>query len=435
MIQSIEVWNFEAHEHSVMDNLSPGLNGVFGDSDVGKTSMVRALKLAAYNEFDPKSVRVGAKNCRVKVTSDRGYVDVTRGTKNEWEVCRNGEAPINFSKIGKKVLPEAAEVLGLRMVELGDQSLPVNIMDQGENHFMLNELGGTDASGSMRAQVIDEISGLSGIEGLINAVSLDRHRAGRQVKEAEDKAQALRDSKHDEQVLQKEEATLQQVQELVRRSDENADTAQALGNLFQGHDDASKQAEEAEILLRELPNTKRLTAIINKAQTLIERRSQLQALQASHVEAIQAVGETQKALSAMPSLDVTRDELQKCDYLVRRAVEAHKYAEALGDAIADLNEAQATLDAMPDIDKAYKALQQCEDTVQQAVDARKHAEALGDAMADLDEAQDQLVLCETELSEAQHAHTEALQDIELCPLTGKPVSDWCFEGIELPEKT
>lgn len=384
MIQSIEVWNFEAHEHSVVDDLSAGLNGVFGDSDVGKTSLVRALKLAAYNEFDPASVRVGAKNCRVKVTSERGYVDVTRGKQNEWEVCHNGGSPKYFSKIGKKPLPEAQEVLGLRMVELGDQSLPVNIMDQGENHFMLNELGGSDASGSMRAQVVDEISGLSGIEGLINAVSLDRHRFGRQVKEAEDKAAEIRDSMHDKEALASEEKLLAEAQSLVAQSTEHGQTMEAIGELFEQHHVASGQLEEAAVELKQLPNTKRLRAILREATDVLNRRKALEKLQSEYIKAQADMQEATQALQQMPDLDEVRNNLQSCRVVVERAVEALRQAEALGD-----------------------------------------------AMADSDEAENELQACQAELDQAKHEHVEALRDIELCPLTGKPVSDWCFEGIDM----
>jgi AAA15 family ATPase/GTPase len=67
MLKSIEIWNFESHEHTLIDNLSEGLNLICGESNAGKTSIVRALRLVAYNEFDPDSLRVGAKTCKVRV--------------------------------------------------------------------------------------------------------------------------------------------------------------------------------------------------------------------------------------------------------------------------------------------------------------------------------------------------------------------------------
>lgn len=383
MIQSIEIWDFEAHEHSLVENLSAGLNGVFGDSDVGKTSLARALKLAAYNDFDPASVRVGSKNCRVRVTSDRGYVDVTRGSKNEWEVCRNGESPMHFNKIGKKPLPEAQEILGLRMVNLGDQSLPVNIMDQGEQHFMLNELGGKDSSGSMRAQIVDEISGLSGVEGLINSVSLDRHRFGRQVKEAEEKANEIRDSMHDSDALDAEQNLLEEVKSLVSLHTENTKASELLSELLVQHRSASQQAVEAEAELQQLPNTKRLTAILRKVSKTIDRRKRLEQLHADHCTAQTGV-----------------------------------------------SEAQSKLESVPDVSGVYDSLVSCQATVERAVKARQQAEALGDAMADVDDAETELQRCQAKLDKAKAEHTEALQDIELCPLTGKPVSNWCLEREE-----
>jgi DNA repair exonuclease SbcCD ATPase subunit len=235
MIKKIELWDFECHEHSVLEDFDSGLNLIFGESDSGKTSIVRALRLVAYNDFNPACVRLGAKNCQVRVETEKGWVHVTRGKDNIWRTCRTGETEQEFTKIGKNILPEASKILGLKIVELGDMSLPVNIMDQNEGHFMLNELGGNNASGSMRAQIVDEISGLSGIEGLIKEVSLDRHRFGRTVKENEDRAKELMATMHDQSVLDAEKKILDEVDELMTVKKNNSTTIEQMADLFEEH--------------------------------------------------------------------------------------------------------------------------------------------------------------------------------------------------------
>jgi hypothetical protein len=311
MILRIELWNFESYVHSVFDGLSAGINLIYGESDSGKTAAVRALRLVAYNEFDPASVRIGEKNCQVAVTTERGYVKVTRGKDNIWEVCKNGGKPRYFEKIGKNVLPEVTEVIGMSLVRLGDIDIPANIMDQAEGHFMLNELAGKEASGSVRAQVVDEISGLSGIEGIIKDVSLDRHRFGRDVKEQEDKANDLRSKMHDATVLASEEVLLSEVDALLQLRNEDLVAVEAMAVVLDDFNVASDDVGKMEAELAALPNVKMVSAILNKASKAVERVAAMDALRNDWVKSSEDLLRLKTEQSRIPALDVVASELDK----------------------------------------------------------------------------------------------------------------------------
>ena len=387
MIKKIEVWNFECWKHAVLDNLDKGLNLIYGDSDSGKTSLVRAVKLVAYNDFDPASVRTGCKNCRVKITTDKGYIDVERGTKNIWKVCRTGEAEQVFEKIGKSILPQAAEIMGLHIVELGDMKLPVNIMDQNEGHFMLNELGGDNASGSMRAQIVDEISGLSGIEGLIKEVSLDRHRFGRAMKENEDHALKLRESMHNKGELKAEDDLLSEVEGLLSEREKARESISVMADLFEEHHDMNEEAAKVKAQIDSMPNTKALKTILGQAQEVFDEAEAMLRLHLAHKAAQEAV---------------------------------------------DRN--QAELDALPDLEAASKAINACEMAIRKAKKARKQADELVNAMESMDKTEESLSEAEVELAEAIKERTDALSDIDVCPLSDRPISKGCIENIKYPVK-
>lgn len=192
-IQEIELINFESHKHTVLKDFSRGFNCLAGKSDVGKSSILRAIKLCAYNEFSQEIVRLGAKFCEVKVTTNIGSVHVVRGKgHNKWTIIRNDfPTPIEFDKIGKSEVKEACEVLGIKMIKLGDNDIPVNIMDQLESHFFLSSVGGEKTSGSTRAEIIDEICGLNGVEELVKTISLDQYRLTREITVAEERIKEL----------------------------------------------------------------------------------------------------------------------------------------------------------------------------------------------------------------------------------------------------
>jgi DNA repair exonuclease SbcCD ATPase subunit len=432
MILRIELWDWECFEHCVVDDVHRGLNLIFGESDSGKTSIVRALKLASYNEFDPRSVRTGAKNCRVRVETERGWVDVKRGADNIWETCRRGETPAVFSKIGKNVLPEAAEILGLHIVELGDMRLPVNIMDQGEGHFMLNELGGDSASGSMRAQIVDEISGLSGIEGLIKGVSLDRHRFGRVMKDKEDRAIELRSTMHDPEVLRKEGELLEGVSELLDRHDDCEERIDLLARLFENHHSANEEISRTELELGSMPNTKVLQAILGKAEAAIVRGASMSPVWSSHQEAARQVSEAEETLAEMPDEASAAELLDKAGEALSVARAAESLVSPHRLACEEIDRMTRQLAEMPDVAAVGVAIEDCERALARARTARLRGDELGDALSEMDGAQDALADCEDDLAEAVLERNEALAGVDVCPLTDRPVSKECFKGIKFP---
>ena len=325
MIKRIELWNFESHEHTVLDDISPALNLLCGESNSGKTSIVRALKLAAYNEFDPRSVRVGATKCTVLVETERGTVKVTRGTKdNLWEVTKTGQTTQYFDKVGKNIVPEAEEIIGLKIVTLGDVAVPVNIMDQLESHFMLKGIGDKDASGSMRAQIVDEISGLSGIEGLIKDVSLDHHRFGREVKETEKTMEAVRLQLHPETVLKAEETVL----ETAEKDLKDHDTMLTLADEGDGMVSSAVSVRQNILLLdRDLaaiPDTEAAIKEVLLAETAGSKASSASQLNQDGITVSRGVKDLTLKLAGIPDTKTALGELERARDFERVANDASK---------------------------------------------------------------------------------------------------------------
>lgn len=479
MLQGIEIVNFESHEHTVIEDLSDRLNLIYGESDSGKSAIVRALRLLAYNEFDPASVRIGSKNCIVKGWTEKGYVKVTRGKENLWEVGKAGEKVRYFEKIGNKVLPEVTEVLGLAMVRLGDIDIPANIMDQAEAHFMLNELAGKEASGSIRAQVVDEISGLSGIEGLIKEVSLDRHRAGREVKEQEDKAQELRGKMHAPATLDAEEALLSQVEGLLKVHEDNGLAIEALAAVLAEFQTVSEEMKERDAELRGLPNSRMVSAVIDRAAKAAQKVNLMTALDGEWQ------GERSSCLSLELMVSKIPDTAGAHELLVDAAQKAQR-ANRLSGLLSDIAMVRALLvnnqDEMKkfgDLDAAAKATEDADDALsiagqmrglvgdwEDAVRAfdfsKREAEELPDFMAakaalelakqttgiiaalrdfqaeiqDEHEARECLVreqkLAESSVVAVQKELQELMMSVTVCPLSGEPVSASCFPGMRFP---
>jgi len=430
MILRIELWDFESHEHTVLDGISPAVNLLCGESNSGKTSIVRALKLAAYNEFDPKSVRVGATKCSVQVDTERGRVKVTRGEKhNLWEITKNGQPTQYFDKVGVNIVPEAEEIIGLNIITLGDVQVPVNIMDQLESHFMLAGVGDKKASGSMRAQIVDEISGLSGIEGIIKDVSLDHHRFGREIKEIEMAMEKIRTQIHPEASLNAEEDIL------VRAEKELTDRTAMLGLVTDGNN-LVKDGERvrtgilaAEQGLSAIPDTDTALAEIGKAEDRRKQAASADGLYREGKAASWRLEGIRKTLAGMPDFEAARGFLDASERAGRKLVgavsllgqwkTADQGVKGKQEREQEVTEALKSKDELKKVDDLLSIRIQAEALLgnTQRVAAAIQAKRQGIASKDL------------ELKMAEKDRDDLLASITTCPLTLRPVSKECLEGV------
>lgn len=373
MLKAIELWDFESHEHSRIDDLSEGLSVIFGLSNAGKTSIIRALKLVAYNDFNPKSVRVGAKKCKVRIETDKGWVQVTRGKDdNLWEITPTGKKTMYRDKIGRvDPPPEAVEILGLGKVVLGDIPVPVNIMDQLESHFMLAGIGDKDASGSMRAQIIDEISGLSGIEGIIKEVSLDNRRAKREVKQSEEQMEEIGSQLHDESELDAEEIILAEAEEhLTNYQDASEATAQAKDMHDQGQD-LDEQIDDVNVKLKTLPNGKMALAHIDNAKSAFDVVERAVDIKDEADRADDELKQAKVALKSLPDSNAALGYLDKATSAMNMAERARLMKQEADAVSGELKRAKDALDSWPDHGNATRHLDKAKTAMKGAASAKE----------------------------------------------------------------
>ncbi len=433
MLKSIEIWNFESHEHTLIDGLSTGLNLICGESNAGKTSIVRALRLVAYNKFDPKSLRVGAKWCRVKVTSDKGVVQVTRGPDdNLWEITENGKPTKHLDKVGVVVVPEACKVIGLTMVRLGDTDVPVNIMEQLESHFMLAGIGDEKATGSIRAQIIDEISGLSGIEVVIKSVSLDNTRYGREVKNLEKDIDKTNSQLHDQNVLDREARVLEQAEKLLQEREDYLLVQAAAETVIQDFEQVVEKVKQLEAELSVLPDVKAAQGSLDVASDGFEVVS----------EGTNLVGEVASVKKSVTGLsvelgrigDVKRAEshIVISDSAVAQAQGMRHVLDEKKATVSRLNDLTTSRDSLPDESVAQVAIEKCVVLVgrmEACASLLSDHEGVGADLTDLDA---EMKNNKKELVEAFKERDEILKSVTICPINLGPVSQECLKGIRTP---
>lgn len=173
MIKKVILRNFESHENTEIE-FTNGLNLVIGQSNQGKSSIVRAIAMVVANRFDKDCVRTGCDFCSVTLETDRGCVTAERGEDiNRWTVQKKGDKPKFYKNIGTGTPPEALEILGMGERVHGDMRELPNIMFQLEKHYMLSEIDGKKATANQIARMMDDAIGIGGMEELIKDMAMD----------------------------------------------------------------------------------------------------------------------------------------------------------------------------------------------------------------------------------------------------------------------
>jgi len=440
MIKRIELKNFESHKHSVIEGLSERLTLICGISNSGKTAIVRAIKLVAYNDFDPSSVRTGCKNCEVTITTDKGAVRVTRGKDNIWDIRRRGvwfctsceniwnsmekvDCPscgnpevsktVTFKKIGKNAVPDlVGEVLGFGMIGLGDVEVPVNIMNQEESHFMLRGLGDKKASGSIRAQVVDEISGLSGIEGLIKSVSLDRHRQGTDIRENEERIEKIISEMHDEDGLKKERVILDKVQELKEERLECKEVKRDIEGVVLRAKEAVLSKKEIEEKLSEVPDTEKVERLIGMSDDNIHSLVSMADVYRRFFESDQSRERIEFEIDQMMDVDSAMGLLNGVDELFKemdgKMMMLSGYRAIAGTGRAKKEE----LESIPDSDVVIGLLDEASIVIAKDSGMNNVLKSYNELISSIELKEEKLAACEVRLAEA----IEERDAFDVCPL-------------------
>ena len=149
MIKKMIIKNFESHENSEIE-FSDGLNLIIGQSNQGKSSIVRALAVVVANRFDKESVRTGKDFCSITVMTEKGSVTAERGEDtNHWIIETPDGKKKEYRNIGTTTPPEVLTVLGMGERVHGEIKELPNIMFQLEKHYMLSEIDGKKATSEL----------------------------------------------------------------------------------------------------------------------------------------------------------------------------------------------------------------------------------------------------------------------------------------------
>jgi len=170
MLQSISLRQFQSHKKTFLDKLSPGVNVIIGQSDSGKTSIVRALKWIWSNRpVGSSMIRHGkaSGSAAMVLLPDRIHVVREKGKGiNEYRmrtlpIPHEGTKPMVFEAVNTGVPEEVEKALDLQSI---------NFQFQLDPPFMLG-LSPIEA-----AKALNEVAGLDDIDRVLGNLSKMKRR-------------------------------------------------------------------------------------------------------------------------------------------------------------------------------------------------------------------------------------------------------------------
>lgn len=160
-LRKVILKNFQSHKHSVIE-FDHGLNVIVGPSDSGKSSIIRGIKWALYNDpLGDYFIREGETETSVTLEfSNNIKVKRLRTKSRNAYILYNIEGEeIVFEGFGSKVPKEITEMLSIKKIPLdSNETNNINLGEQLEGAFLLSE------KGSVRASAIGRLVGVNLID-------------------------------------------------------------------------------------------------------------------------------------------------------------------------------------------------------------------------------------------------------------------------------
>lgn len=189
-IHSVRLENFQSHLDSYIE-FDKGLNVLVGQSDSGKTAVLRGIRWALYNQ--PRGtdfIRVSGDFVRVTVTFDNG-TEISRertSSKNRYTVRQPEKEDLILEGFGIHVPIEVLEAHGMGHMRIDtDHELSIHLSQQLDGPFLLEQ------TSSVRAKTLGRISGAHFLDMAIRETTKDVSQLNQRMKREQEAVDSLKE--------------------------------------------------------------------------------------------------------------------------------------------------------------------------------------------------------------------------------------------------
>lgn len=136
MIKSLKIRNFQSLRN--VDLTFGGFNVILGESDIGKSAVVRSIRAVLENATGKTFISHGEKETTIGIQFDDCEVLWRKGAKTAYGFKQNGQTS-RFDSPGHGMPDEIKEVVKMGRIEVGGAKLDVNVHGQLDSPFLLTK--------------------------------------------------------------------------------------------------------------------------------------------------------------------------------------------------------------------------------------------------------------------------------------------------------
>lgn len=274
-IKRLHLKNFQSHEETSLD-FAPGLNVILGNSDSGKSAIVRAIRWLFYNEPMGADFLQRGKSL-VEVTAEFYDGAILKRSRNKnvnaYDLTLGTGESMHFEGFGRSVPKEIVDYFKLRKFPLSPtEDLTLNIADQLEGPFLLQE------KDSNKANAIGRLVGIHYIDQAQRNVNRDIKSLTQDLKYEQKTLDDLLEKKKDYDFIESKEKMLASLGRIIARGKEAEESRKNLEEKLTSYQSicANKKSSLVQIeKFQQLENSKK---ILREIKTFRRDLDQLRAL-------------------------------------------------------------------------------------------------------------------------------------------------------------
>jgi len=339
MFKKLRIENFQSHELTRF-NFHPGVNVIIGNSDCGKSTILRALSWVCSNKPNGDDFRSDwGGDTRVTLQTNSGKVIRNKKGKtgNDYSLKTEDEE-LDFKSFNKGVPPEISNHLNL---------LPINWQKQHDSTFLLSNTAGEVASALNQIVKLDLIdSSLSKAVSMTRTSTTDFNAQDKLLTQAKEDLESFA-------YLPSVEKKLSKIESLNKRGNEIDKSSKDLRMLIDKISETKKlsdslekyeRAEKTLIKIEKLQEKK--DALLIQTKTIGNIINELYGVE-SILNGYRDVSGCENAIQLILEAQSRRDEVKKSaesiDLLIKRIIDKKKDVNQLNTEIETLEE------EMPDV--------------------------------------------------------------------------------------